>query len=147
PKGETMRTVVCATMLAALAGCAAQPTYMWVRADTTQGQFNQDRAQCIYEAEAAVATYGSSAPTPRTMGGAIGQGIGIGIGKAMEGNRLAVLCMQAHGYAQRPVDLDAVAAANAGVAPVPTAAVVPSLPAPETRSSAPTVRQFVLTGE
>ena len=81
-----------------LAGCA--PRYQWVKPNATQADFEQDAARCTYEAQAATATYGSSQPTAYTTGGAIGQGIGIGIGRAIENNNLAVLCMRAKGYNQ-----------------------------------------------
>ena len=92
------------------AGCATQQPYMWVRPDTTKEQFDQDYARCVYEASAAVATYGSGQPTARTTGGAIGQGLAIGYGQAAEYHKLGQLCMRARGYRQAPVGPNAVPA-------------------------------------
>jgi hypothetical protein len=95
-----MTRLVIALMVVVLSGCA--PNYTWVRADATQADFNQDMARCEYEAASSTATYGSSTPPARTLGGSIGQGIGLGFGQAMQSNKLIVLCMRAKGYAQAP---------------------------------------------
>lgn len=103
-----------------LAGCAAMPpSYIWVRPNTVQAEFDADRARCAYEAEAATATYGSSTPASRTLGGSIGQGLAIGYGKAMEFNKLGVLCMQARGYSQQAIGDSP---SRYGAAPVPVVA-------------------------
>ena len=79
-----------------VAGCA--PQYVWVRPDASQADFQRDVARCQYEAEAATANYGSNPGYAYSLGGAIGQGIGLGIGKATQQNKLAILCMRARGY-------------------------------------------------
>jgi len=100
--GEKRQLAVAVTILAAaIAGCA--PSYYWARADTGQTGFDSDMARCQYEAASSTATYGSSAPIERTLGGAIGQGLGLGIGQAMAQNNLIVLCMRAKGYSQVPI--------------------------------------------
>lgn len=78
-----------------VAGCAP-PVY--VRPNTSMAEFDRDISQCQYEAASSTAGYGSGQNTARTYGGAIGQGIGIGIGRAIESNNLVALCMRAHGY-------------------------------------------------
>src|SRR5437762_12966528 len=107
-----MRNSAYAALVAVITGCAIQPTYMWVRPNTSQAEFEADRARCLYEAEAAVATYGSSAPTQRTLGGSSAQGLSLGYGKAMESNNLGVLCMKARGYSQQALDAAAVSTAR-----------------------------------
>lgn len=85
-----------AIALAALCACAP-PTF--VRPNTTMAEFDADISRCQYEATSSTATYGSGQNTARTLGGAIGQGIGIGLGRAIETNNLVALCMRARGYA------------------------------------------------
>lgn len=95
-----MRLTVLAPLMA-LAGCAHQQT-MWVRDGATQADFERDRAQCVYEANAATASY-SSGPTRRSMSGAIAQGIEDGITIGLRQRELAMLCMKARGYAEVPI--------------------------------------------
>lgn len=81
-----------------LAGCAMNPAA--IRPDAGSADYQVDAYQCDYESSSSTATYGSSQPTARTYGGAIGQGIGLGIGQAMARNDLFVKCMRAK-YAAR----------------------------------------------
>jgi len=103
--GEKRKQLAIGLLATALAigftGCA--PSYYWARADTGQAGYDSDMARCQYEAASSTATYGSSAPVERTLGGAIGQGLGLGIGQAMAQNNLNVLCMRAKGYSQVPI--------------------------------------------
>lgn len=104
-----------------LAGCA--PRWTWVRADANQAMFDQDMARCQYEAASSTATYGSSTPAARTVGGSIGQGLALGYGQAMAENNLIALCMRAKGYMQAPIGQPyPVAQAPAYIPPAPVAA-------------------------
>lgn len=80
-----------------------------------------DAAQCDYESSSSTANYGSSTPVARTYGGAIGQGIGLGIGQAMQRNDLFVKCMRAkfvaRQYAAPPAPSAAPAFVGTGSAP------------------------------
>jgi len=86
-----------AAVALALTGCAMQPI-ICNRSGATRADYDRDVAQCEYESASATVTYGSSTPPARTLGGAIGQGIGIGMGRAMARNDLAIMCMRAKGW-------------------------------------------------
>lgn len=96
------RAIVAATLLA---GCASRPV-MWVKPGADSSQFAQDSAQCDYEVSAATANYGSSTPAARTLGGAIGQGFGQGLGRAIEMRKLEALCLRARGYYPQDQQVD-----------------------------------------
>lgn len=108
----------------ALTGCA--PRYTWVRADATQGMFDQDMARCQYEAASSTANYGSSTPAARTVGGSIGQGLALGYGQAMAENNLIALCMRAKGYAQAPIGQQPYPVAQAPVYAPPAPSPAPA---------------------
>lgn len=82
----------CATVI----GCAPPPVF--VRPNTTMAEFDRDISQCQYEAASSTANYGSGQNTARTLGGAIAQGIGTGLGRSLESTNLVLLCMRARGY-------------------------------------------------
>lgn len=77
----------------ALAGCAAQPKWQWVKPGATQAEFGQHKAQCDYETSAA--TQG----TDYTLATIFGQELD----RAMRKNDLFVKCMVAKGYRQEPL--------------------------------------------
>lgn len=112
-------------LLVALAGCAVNPAA--IRPDAGSPEYQVDAYQCDYESSSSTATYGSGQNTARTYGGAIGQGIGLGIGQAMARNDLFVKCMRAK-YAAR--------AYGSPAASVPAAQLQPQ---PERIASAPAV--------
>ena len=103
-----------------LAGCGGP--VLFTRPGATAAEYDRDMAQCTYEGAAATATYGSGQPTARTVAGALGQGFGIGLGRAVERYDLQILCMRARGWiATRQGEMPAVHAADqAPVVPAPS---------------------------
>ena len=79
-------------LLGLLAVAACGPTLY--RNNTTQAEFERDKAQCEYEASAATA--GGTGMRHRTV-------VGAAYDEAMTQGRLALMCMRARGYTeQRP---------------------------------------------
>lgn len=72
-----MKTLLTITLAATLAGCAQ---HEWRRPDTTQAQFDRDRAECDYQSDAAVA------------------GVSSGIAAGIRAGALFRKCMEARGY-------------------------------------------------
>lgn len=95
-----MHKILGVCTLALLSACAAN--YMWVKDGATQADFDRDRAQCLYEANLATASY-STGPTARGYGNAAAQGFGEGMAMAIRQGELGVLCMQARGYSKAPL--------------------------------------------
>ena len=86
--------MLCIALLAPiLAGCVTQQA-VWDKPGGTQVAFDQDKAQCIYEAK-----LGTPSMPYHGMSGAISTGIEEGMRQA----ELEVLCMQARGYTRRTV--------------------------------------------
>jgi hypothetical protein len=117
-------------LLTALAGCATPPA-VWVHSEHTDpARFERDRAQCVYEANAATASTPSSIYLPQ----AVGQDVATGIRQG----ELASLCMEARGYT-RPGGATQASALPAGVAPN----VVPAQTAPARPGGPYSLRQQV----
>jgi hypothetical protein len=97
-----MRRLLFVAMAAVVAGCAAP--YMWTHPEhNDKAKFDRDRAQCIYEAKSATASYSQGA-TARSYSGAISQGLSEGLEMGSRQGELGVLCMEARGYARKPID-------------------------------------------
>ena len=94
-----MRYVIALIASFAVTGCIAPPD--WYKDGATVQEFERDRAQCVYEANAATAGY-SQGQTARTQSGAIAQGFGEGLTMALRQRELAILCMRAKGYIDVP---------------------------------------------
>lgn len=75
-----MRAIVAVAVL--VSGCAAPG--VWVHGSKSQGEFESDRAQCVYEATAASANISNP------------------LAQGMKQGELAQLCMQARGWSIQP---------------------------------------------
>jgi hypothetical protein len=122
---------------ALLAGCATTPP-LYNRPNTTVADFERDKAACEYEAASSTANYGSGQNTSRTMGGAIAQGIGIGLGRAMETSNLVAMCLRARGYYRCEAEGCRAVAATAAAVPVEYIRM-PDLAPPPRTAAAPAV--------
>lgn len=98
-QAEMNRPLAVAPICLAIFGCAAP--VVWQKVGGTAEEFERDKNQCIYEANAATASY-SQGQTARTRSGAIAQGFGEGLTMALRQRELAVLCMRARGYYPAP---------------------------------------------
>lgn len=77
----------------ALAGCATQPAWQWVKPGATQADFDQHKAQCDYETSAATQT------TDYSLRSSFGQELD----RSMRQRDLMTKCMVAKGYRQEPI--------------------------------------------
>jgi len=82
-----------------LAACA--PAIIWDRPGTSREEFDRDVLQCKYEAEKATASYSAGA-TAYGVGAAAAQGIGEGLEIGRRQGDIAMSCMRARGYKDRP---------------------------------------------
>jgi len=92
---RTALAVACA--ISVLGACATQRAHM-VKAGGSPQQYAADDAACTYEAELALANYGSGYQRYRSVGEAMGAGIAQGLDLAMRKARLWQLCMRTRGY-------------------------------------------------
>jgi hypothetical protein len=81
-------------LAAALTGCASAPPIMWVKEGATQQDFEQARAQCIYEVAS------STQYTDPAHFSIWDQELE----RSIRQKQLAQLCMQAKGFRPQPVD-------------------------------------------
>jgi len=77
-------------------GCAKK---MFVKPGGTNDGFQRDLAQCQYEAEVAIASYGNS-DVPPTMSNAIASGIFGGIEMGTRKNKLIQMCLGTKGWTE-----------------------------------------------
>jgi hypothetical protein len=80
------KVVIIMSIVSFLSGCA--PQQMYVRPGTTQAQFAEDRAQCMYEATRSTQNLDYSHASS----------LGMLIDQGMRRNELLGLCLQARGY-------------------------------------------------
>lgn len=109
-----------------LTACGPNPAA--IRPDAGSAEYQVDAYQCDYESSSSTANYASGQPTARTYGGAIGQGIGAGIGQAMARNDLFVKCMRAKYAARAYSSPPSVAYEGKQMFPPPTASSAPQYP-------------------
>ena len=123
-----IRVVMCCALL--VAGCA-QGT--WTRPGATAYEFEQEKAQCEYEAELATPDLPPPGPPPRNAGAAIALAIAQGIAKGSHQVALARTCMTAHGWTFIP---------NGQRAPVTSAMVTPTATIEPTPTDEECLRRF-----
>lgn len=86
-----MKRLTLAFLCFTLAACAPMQPLMWVKAGATEAEFEQAKAQCVYEVTAATqqTDYGL-----RTV-------FGQELDRSIRQRDLAILCMKARGYTQK----------------------------------------------
>jgi len=95
-KEAPMKTLILLLAMVMLVSCVSRP---WIRPyDKTEQDFQQDVAQCRYEAQVFT-------QSPGFQGYGTGRAIGYGIGSGMENGmrmvRLFNACMEARGYRRK----------------------------------------------
>ncbi len=84
------------TALLALSACVTSVDH-WSKPGATQATIDHDKAECLYQAKSATASY-SSAPSDKSMSAAVGAGVGDGIVVAEKQIDLTNDCMRLRGY-------------------------------------------------
>lgn len=93
-----MKKLLCISAIALLSGCATMDREtVWAKPGMTAAGFDQDKAQCAYEASLATGSY-----TPDTSGYRTALIAGLAGSRDIERRQLQVttMCLKARGYAQ-----------------------------------------------